>query len=118
MAYTTYDIPTDRDEASTPSSGNIYADLGLPDADAHQFKAHVVMLIASVMQRHKLTQTEAARRMGIKQPDLSNILRGRFRGYSLERLLACARAIGIDFEIRAKPSTDAAHEGRLELKVA
>jgi predicted XRE-type DNA-binding protein len=102
----------------TASSGNVYADIGTPDAEAHQVKAHVVMLIASVMQRHDLTQTEAARRMGIAQPDLSNILRGKFRGYSLERLLACARALSVDFELTARPQAALRKEGRLQLKVA
>jgi len=52
--------------------------------------------------RSGLTQTAAAERIGIKQPDLSKVLRGNFAGFSLERLLAAANAMGADFEIQFK----------------
>lgn len=98
--------------------GDAHGGPGWPEAQEHEIKTRIVMLIASVMERHGLTQTSAAARMGISQPDLSKLLRGSFRGFTLERLLACAQAIGIDFEIKAKPPADAHREGRFQLKVA
>jgi predicted XRE-type DNA-binding protein len=68
-------------------SGNIFADLGLPNAEEHQLKAALVVHLMRLIRARKLTQTAAAKRIGIKQPDLSNILRGHYRGYSVERLM-------------------------------
>ncbi len=103
------------DQTITRGSGNVFADLGLPDAEEHQIKAGLVMLIARVMEEHGLSQTAAAARMGISQPDLSKLLRGSFRGFTLERLMWCAKAIGVDFEIKATAPTDVHHEGRIRM---
>ena len=101
----------------TRGSGNIFADLGLPDADEHMLKARVIMLIAAIIEQQGLSQTAAAARMGIKQPDVSKLLKGRFEGFSLERLLAFARHLGSDVEIRVKPAIKQ-RQGRMSLKVA
>ncbi len=101
----------------TRSSGNIFADIGLPDATEHDLKAHVVICISRTIEAKKLTQTEAAKRMGVAQPDLSKVLRGQFNGFSLERLLGFVRALGSDVEIRIKPPRNK-HEGRLILTPA
>jgi predicted XRE-type DNA-binding protein len=101
----------------TRGSGNIFADLDLPDADEHMLKARVVMLIAAIIEQQDLSQTAAAALMGIKQPDVSKLLQGRFEGFSLERLLAFARHLGSDVEIRVKPAIKQ-REGRMSLKVA
>ena len=106
---------SETDQTITRGSGNVFADLGLPNPEEHQLKASVVMLIGRVMEQHGLSQTAAAARMGISQPDLSKLLRGGFRGFTLERLLSCAKAIGVDFEIRAKASDDINHEGRIRM---
>ena len=100
----------------TRSSGNIFADLGLPNADEHMLKARFVVLISKRIEQLGLTQQTAAKRMGIKQPDVSNILRGRFEGFSLERLLGFVRALGSDVEIKVKrPANDQEREGRMSL---
>ena len=102
----------------TRGSGNVFADLGLPDADEHELKARMVMFIAELIKRKELTQQEAARRMGVSQPDVSNILRGRFERVSLERLLRYARALGSDVKITMKrPARDRHGEGRMSLMV-
>ena len=82
----------------TRGSGNIFADLGLPNADEHMLKARVVMFITALIEELELTQQGAAKRMGIRQPDVSKLLRGRFAGFSLERLLGFVRALGSDIE--------------------
>jgi predicted XRE-type DNA-binding protein len=96
----------------------VFADLGLPDPDEHELKARVVMLIAGIIEQQRLTETAAAARMGLSQPDLSRLLRGIFRGFSLERLLAFARALGTDIEIELKAPANAEHEGRMRLTIA
>ena len=83
-------------------SGNVFADLGFPDAEAHQAKAWIVAHILRAMRREDLTQTEAARRMGLKQPDLSAVLHGRFRGYSVERLARCLSALGDEVSLTVR----------------
>ncbi len=101
----------------SPSSGNIFADIGIPNADIHEVKARVVICISRTMAAKKLTQTAAAKRMNIAQPDLSKILRGDFSGFSLERLLGFMRLLGSDVEIKIKPSRGE-QEGRLILSHA
>ena len=78
------------------ASENIFADLGRPDAQEHYVKAQLIFQIQQIMKARKLTQTAAAKLMGIKQPDVSNMLRGRFRGYSIERILGFLQALDQD----------------------
>ena len=80
-------------------SGNVFADLGLPDADAHLVKAELVSRIDDIIRRRGITQTEAARLLGLSQPDVSRLLRGDFREYSLERLFRLLTALGRDVDI-------------------
>ncbi len=106
----------------TRARNNIFADLGLAEADEHMLKARVVMFIGKMVEELDLTQQAAARRMGISQPDVSNMLRGRFENVSLERLLRCARALGTDVEIKMKRPVgrrkDHQHAGTLSLVMA
>jgi predicted XRE-type DNA-binding protein len=97
----------------TRGGGNIFADLGLPNADEHALKARLVMCIDTMIEQAGLTQQAAAKMMGISQPDVSKLLRGRFEGFSLERLLGFVRALGSDIEIKVKRRG----EGRLSLMV-
>ena len=80
-------------------SGNVFADLDLPDADAHLLKAELVSRIDSIVRQRRITQTEAARLLGLSQPDVSRLLRGDFRQYSLERLFRLLMALGRDIDI-------------------
>ena len=91
----------------TAGSGNVFADLGFPDAEAHLLKAALVSRIQDVIEAEGWTQTVAAQRMGIAQPDVSRILRGRFRDYSVERLMRFLTALGCDVEIRVRPRSAA-----------
>jgi predicted XRE-type DNA-binding protein len=88
---------------SEPSSGNVFADLGLPDAGEHLIKAGLVVRIHRTIRQRKLTQAGAAQLMGIDQPKISAMLAGRFRGYSVERLMRVLVALGHDVEIVVKP---------------
>ena len=80
-------------------SGNVFADLDLPDADAHLLKAELVSRIDTIVRQRRITQTEAARLLGLSQPDVSRLLRGDFREISLERLFRLLTALGRDIDI-------------------
>ena len=89
------------------STGNVFADIGLPEADEHFVKAKLVFKIDGLMRERGLKQVEAARLFGVKQPDVSKMLRGDFRQFSVERLLRFLVALGQDVEIIVKP-----HQGK------
>ena len=84
-------------------SGNVFADIGLPNADEHLIKAQLVTKIDGLMKARGLRQVAAAKLFGVKQPDVSNMLRGDFRQFSVERLLRFLVALGQDVEIVVKP---------------
>src|SRR5262245_8351498 len=98
----------------TPSSGNIFADIGLPGAAEHALKADVVIKLAKLIEMKKLSQSKAAAITGIAQPDLSKLLRGHIAGFSLDRLLQAFMALGTDVEIRLKkPVSNRRGQGRV-----
>ena len=80
-------------------SGNVFADLGRPDAEAHLLKAKLVSRIDEIIRQRGLKQVEAAKLLGLSQPDVSRLLRGNFREYSVERLLRLLLALGRDVQI-------------------
>lgn len=96
------------------SSGNVFADLGSADAEEHLVKASLVLKIGRIIEERSLTQTAAAKAMGIDQPKVSAMLAGQFRGYSVERLMRFLVALGQDVEIVVKPCK----QGTAELRVA
>jgi len=92
------------DNHVTRSSGNVFADLGLPNADELLLKAQIASLIGDRIRRLGLSQTDAAKRMGTTQPNVSNIVTGRLDRFSLEKLIFFVRGLGQDVEIKVKPS--------------
>ncbi|MDP1651595.1 MAG: helix-turn-helix transcriptional regulator [Rhodocyclaceae bacterium] len=97
-------------------SGNVFADLGLPDADKLKIKSGLVIEIRKAMRRLGLTQQEAAKRMGITQPKVSDMMRGDFSNLSERKLMDCLNRLGYDIEIKVKPAADPV--GHLLLAVA
>ena len=97
-----------------PSSGNVFADLGLAEAEEHLIKAGLVSKIDRILRQRGLTQAAAAEAMCIDQPKVSAMLAGQFRGYSVERLMRFLVALGQDVEIVVKPKK----RGAAELRVA
>ena len=95
------------------SSGNVFADLGLADAGEHLIKAELVVKIGRIIRQRDLTQVAAAHLMGIDQPKVSAMLAGRFRGYSVERLMRFLVALGHDVEIVVKPRKRSSAELRV-----
>jgi predicted XRE-type DNA-binding protein len=81
------------------TSGNVFADLGLPGAEERLLKARLAAEIARAIAGRKLTQAAAAELMGIDQPKVSHLLHGRLAGFSTDRLLTWLTALGQDVEI-------------------
>jgi len=98
-------------------SGNVFADLGRPDAETHLLKAELVTRIDQIIRERRLTQARAAELLGISQPDVSRLLRGNFRDYSVERLLRLMTILGRDVEIVIRKSR-ARRPGRLSIEAA
>ena len=86
------------------SSGNVFADLGVPDADKLKIKAGLVIEIRKAMRLLGLTQQEAAKRMGITQPKVSDMMRGDFTNLSERKLMDCLTRLGYDIEIKVRPA--------------
>jgi len=86
-----------------PSTGNVFADLGLADAGERLIKAGLAVRIGRIIRQRKLTQAAAAQLMCIDQPKVSPMQAGQFRGYSVERLMRFLVALGHDVEIVVKP---------------
>ena len=97
------------------SSGNVFADLGLPDAGDALAKAELADRICQVIAGRGLTQSQAAKVMGLDQPKISALLRGKLRGFSAERLFRCLNDLGQEIEITIRPSPT---RGRGKVRVA
>ena len=87
-------------------SGNVFKDIGVPNAEEHLIKAQLVFKIDTIIKRRGLRQVEAARLFGVRQPDISKMLRGEFRQFSVERLLRFLVALDQDVAIVVKPHRD------------
>ena len=79
---------------ATKSSGNVFADIGLPNAAEHSIKADIVLHIAARIKAKGLTQAKAAALLGLAQPDVSKLLRGHFAGYTYDRLFRLSQCLG------------------------
>ena len=87
-------------------SSNVFKDIGVPNAEEHLVKAQLVFKIDAVMKKRRLTQVQAAGLFGVRQPDVSKMLHGEFRQFSVERLLRFLVALDQDVEIVVRPHRD------------
>jgi predicted XRE-type DNA-binding protein len=87
----------------TVSTGNVFEDLGLPQSDELIAKAALANQIASIVTHRHLTQSEAARILGTRQPKVSDLLAGRLDGFSIERLIRFLNALDRDVQIVVTP---------------
>ena len=95
---------------STKSSGNVFADIGVPNVEEHLAKADLVIGIAAIIRSKKLSQSAAAKLVGLEQPDISRLMRGHFEGFSYDRLFSILNALGENIRIvvsDAKPGREA-----------
>ena len=88
------------------SSGNVFEDLGLADAEQLKIKSGMVVEITRAVRRLDLTQEEAGRRMGISQAKVSGLLRGEFANLSESKLMECLNRLGYNIEIKLSPAVE------------
>lgn len=101
------------------SSGNVYADLGMPDAEEMLVKCQLSMKIEEIIKSRRWTQQQAAEVLGMSQPKLSKMLRGQFRGISQAKMLECLNLLGRDVQIVVGPAKRTrARGGRLDVVFA
>lgn len=84
------------------SSGNVFADLGLANAAELLMKAELAHQISEIIAKQQMTQAEAAELLGIDQPKVSALIRGKLAGFSTERMFRFLNALGCDVEIVVK----------------
>jgi predicted XRE-type DNA-binding protein len=94
------------EHAVVDSSGNVFADLGLPSSTEDMLKVEISRAIADTLRQRGLTQNEAARLVGTDQAKISQILRGRLKSISAERLLKFLMALGYNVDMRLSDSAD------------
>jgi predicted XRE-type DNA-binding protein len=99
----------------TASSGNVFADLGLPEPEEELTKAQLASHIRQAIERQHLTQVAAAGLMGIAQPKVSAILNGRLANFSSERLMRLLTTLGQDVEITIKTKPRSRPRGRIRV---
>ena len=100
------------------SSGNVFADIGLPNPEERLAKAALAIRIASAIRARRLTQSQAARILKIDQPKISRLLRGQLSGFSTERLMLFLTLLGRDVEIVVKTAPRSRRQGRLRVITA
>jgi predicted XRE-type DNA-binding protein len=88
----------------TESSGNVFADLGLPNPEQEMMKARLTLQIYRIVRERGLTQAQAAKALGIKQPHVSLLMRNRAGSFSVGRLMEFLTALGQDVEIAVRPA--------------
>lgn len=99
----------------TPSSGNVFADLGFAEPEEELARAQLASRIQQIVKRRRLTQIAAARLMGIDQPKVSALLNGRLTNFSSARLMRLLMALGQDVEIVIKPKRRLRKRGHLRV---
>lgn len=99
----------------TESSGNVFADLGVSEPDEELAKAQLASHIRHTIKRKKLTQIQAAERLGLDQPKVSALINGRLAGFSSDRLLRCLAALKQDVEIVIRAVPRGRERGRIRV---
>lgn len=94
-----------KDAKVIASSGNVFADLGFANPEEELLKAKLVRELRAIIKRRKLTQAKAATLLGLKQPDVSNLVTGRVGRFSIDRLVRCLDRLDykVDVVVRQKP---------------
>lgn len=104
--------------AVVPSSGNVYADLGLPNAEEKQTKVRLAFAINEIMRSQHLSQAAAARRLNVNQPKISALRHYQLQGFSVERLMNFITALDRDVEIVIHPKSRSSKGGRVLVTAA
>jgi len=100
------------------SSGNVFADLGLPNPQDRLARAQLAHRICQVVRARALSQTKAAEIMGLDQPKISALMHGRLKGFSAERLFRCLNDLGQEVEITVRPVPRPGRRGTIRVVAA
>ena len=100
------------------SSGNVFADLDLPDAEERLLKSQIALQIRLLVEQKGWTQTQVAERVGLDQPKVSALFRGRLAGFSLDRLFRILNRLGRSVEVRISAEEFAPEDTRMRVRVA
>ncbi len=94
------------DDRITPSTGNVFEDVGFPPHEARRLllRSHLVLAIGELVKRRKLTQAQAARLFGVTQPRINDLLRGKIDRFSIDSLIAMLGRAGVEVTIQIKPA--------------
>jgi predicted XRE-type DNA-binding protein len=99
-------------------TGNVFADLGFPDAEERKTKVLLAIQIQQILEERRLTQASAARILGVSQPKVSALVNGRLEGFSVERLMTFLTSLGRDVQITVGPKRSARALGRIRVALA
>jgi predicted XRE-type DNA-binding protein len=88
----------------TEGSGNVFADLGLPNPEQELLKAQLTLQIYTILKDTGITQVEIAKILGVQQPQVSLLMRNRAGNFSVGRLMEFLTALRQDVEITVRPS--------------
>ena len=94
----------DVEDVVIDSTGSVFADLGIDMSEEDMFKVNIARAISRIIQNAGYTQVEAARAMGLDQPKVSALVRGRLKGFTSERLIRCLLFLGWDIDIKVRKS--------------
>ena len=100
------------------SSGNVFADLGLPNPEERLAKAELARQIRAIIEERRLTQVQASAILGIAQPNVSNLTRGRLSGFSVERLMEFLTLLGNDVRIVVTPLSAPNERGQITVTMS
>jgi predicted XRE-type DNA-binding protein len=100
-----------------PGSGNVFDDVGFDNAAEMRLKAEVAMVIGDAIRAKGMTQKAAADQLGLAQPDVSNLLRGKLRGFSLDRLVSFLTRLNMNVELKIS-QPQARRPGRATVKTS
>jgi predicted XRE-type DNA-binding protein len=88
----------------TQGTANVFADLGLPHPEQQLIKARLTLQIYAIIRKRGMTQVQAAAALGVKQPQVSLLMRNRARSFSVGRLLEFLTRLGQDVEVTIRPT--------------
>lgn len=111
-------MPSVRSARVVRGSRNVFADLGFANAEDHLVKAELVSELKHIIDREGWSQAQAAKVMGMAQPDVSRLLRGQFSNYSLDRIMRFLTAAGCAVDITLRPKGERAHTIRFGVRKA
>lgn len=111
-------VKTKNDVTIRRSSGNVFADLRLPNAEERQTKLKLAVALNRVIDRAGLSQTEAAKQLGVNQPKVSALRNYKLEGFSVERLIGFVTALNCDVDIVIRSKSLSSHSGRVSVTAA